>query len=62
MYGTGISRTGDILDCAVEAKIVEKAGSWFSYEGQRIGQGRENVKKYLAENPDVMERIQKQVI
>ncbi len=62
MYGTGISRTGDILDCAVEAKIVEKAGSWFSYEGQRIGQGRENVKKYLAENPDVMERIQKQVM
>ena len=62
MYGTGISRTGDILDCAVEAKVVEKAGSWFSYEGQRIGQGRENVKKFLADNPEMMERIRVQAM
>ncbi|MBP3385204.1 MAG: recombinase RecA [Firmicutes bacterium] len=58
MYGQGISREGDVLDCAVEAKIIEKAGSWYSFDGNRIGQGRENVKTYLAENPDVMERVE----
>lgn len=58
MYGQGISREGDVLDCAVDEKIVEKAGSWYSFEGNRIGQGRENVKTYLAENPDVMGRIE----
>ena len=58
MYGRGISREGDTLDCAVEHKIVDKAGAWYSFEGNRIGQGRENVKKYLAENPDVLNRIE----
>ena len=58
MYGQGISREGDVLDCAVEAKIVEKAGSWYSFDGNRIGQGRENVKTYLAENPDILERVE----
>lgn len=58
MYGQGISRAGDVLDCAVDAKIVEKAGSWYSFDGNRIGQGRENVKKYLIDNPDVMERVE----
>lgn len=58
MYGEGISREGDVLDCAVEGKIIEKAGSWYSFEGDRIGQGRENVKKYLSEHPDVMERVE----
>lgn len=58
MYGHGISREGDILDCAVEAKIVEKAGAWYSYNGNRIGQGRENVKTYLADNPEVMTEIE----
>src|SRR5690554_6897221 len=53
MYGTGISREGDVLDCAVEAKIIDKAGSWYSFNGERIGQGRENVKKYLKENNDI---------
>ena len=62
MYGTGISKTGDILDCAVSIKVVEKAGSWYSYEGQRIGQGRENAKRFLAENPELMERIEGQVM
>ena len=57
MYGEGISRAGDVLDCAVEDKIVEKAGSWYSYNGDRIGQGRENVKKWLEENPEVLEQI-----
>ncbi|MEG1584980.1 MAG: recombinase RecA, partial [Anaerovorax sp.] len=49
MYGKGISREGDVLDCAVEAKLVEKAGAWYSFDGNRIGQGRDNVKNYLKE-------------
>jgi recombination protein RecA len=59
MYGMGISREGDVLDCAVEEKVIEKAGSWFSFEGNRIGQGRENVKTYLKENPETMGKIEK---
>ena len=58
MYGTGISREGDVLDCAVEAKIVEKAGAWYSFNGERIGQGRENVKNYLRENPKILLKIE----
>ena len=58
MYGRGISREGDTLDCAVERKIVDKAGAWYSFEGNRIGQGRENVKRYLSENPEVLNRIE----
>lgn len=57
MYGFGISKEGDVLDCAAEAKIIEKAGSWYSFEGNRIGQGRETVKNYLAQNPEVLERV-----
>src|SRR5665648_1043647 len=57
MYGFGSSREGDVLDCAVEAKLVEKAGSWYSFEGNRIGQGRENVKNYLIENPEILNRM-----
>ena len=53
MYGEGISKTGEILDLGVAAGIVDKAGSWFSYEDQRIGQGRENAKAFLMENPDI---------
>lgn len=58
MYGKGISREGDVLDCAVTAKIMEKAGSWYSFDGNRIGQGRENVKNYLGEHPDTMEKLE----
>jgi len=58
MYGQGISRAGDLLDTAVEAKIIQKAGSWYSFEGERIGQGRENVKAWLEQNKAVMERIE----
>jgi recombination protein RecA len=58
MYGHGISREGDVLDCAVERKIVDKAGSWYSYSGNRIGQGRENVKKYLSENKEIMVELE----
>lgn len=58
MYGEGISKAGDVLDCAVEAKILEKAGSWYSFDGDRIGQGRENVKKYLIDNPEILDKIE----
>ena len=61
VYGQGISKEGNILDMAVNLDIVEKAGSWFSYNGSKIGQGRENVKKYLAENPDVMGEVEKKL-
>ena len=59
MYGTGISLSGDILDMATELDIIDKAGSWYSYKGERIGQGRENVKDYLEANPKVLEEVRK---
>jgi recombination protein RecA len=59
MYGYGISREGDVLDCAVEEKLVEKAGAWYSFNGTRIGQGRENVKQYLIANPETMQEMEK---
>ena len=61
VYGQGISKAGNILDMAVNLDIIEKAGSWFSYNGNKIGQGRENVKKYLIENPAMMEEVEKKV-
>ncbi|GAK47911.1 recombinase A [Secundilactobacillus oryzae JCM 18671] len=61
MYGEGISQTGELVDMAAEKDIVEKSGSWYSYGSERIGQGRENVKKYLAEHPDVMNEIRTKV-
>jgi recombination protein RecA len=57
MYGEGISKSGDLIDVGAEAAIIEKSGSWYSYDGERIGQGRENVKKFLKENPDLYEKI-----
>ncbi|MCI5722126.1 MAG: recombinase RecA [Firmicutes bacterium] len=62
MYGKGISKSGDVLDCAVEAKIIEKAGSWYSYAGDRIGQGRENVKNFLEENPDILAKVESELL
>jgi recombination protein RecA len=58
MYGEGVSKVGEILDLGVKAGVVEKSGAWFSYDSIRIGQGRENSKTYLKENPDVMARIE----
>ncbi|MBF0230094.1 MAG: recombinase RecA [Desulfamplus sp.] len=58
MYGEGISRTGDLLDMAVDLNIVEKSGSWYSYQGERMGQGRQNVKVFFDENPEVFDRIE----
>ena len=61
VYGQGISKEGNILDMAVNLDIIEKAGSWFSYNGERVGQGRENVKKYLKENPEVLAEVEQKV-
>ncbi len=61
MYGEGISKIGEILDLGVKANVVEKSGAWFSYDSIRIGQGRENSKKYLKENPEICNRIEKAV-
>jgi len=61
MYGEGISREGSIVDIGVELEIVQKSGAWFSYEGERLGQGRENAKQYLRDNPQVAEKIEQQV-
>ena len=60
-FGKGISKEGDILDLAVLHDIINKAGAWYSYNGEKIGQGRENTKLYLANNPEVMEEIEQQV-
>jgi len=57
MYGEGISSTGELLDIGTEIGVIEKSGSWYAYEGERIGQGRENVKKFFRENPDLFNRL-----
>lgn len=61
MYGEGISKLGELIDLGVTGNIVDKAGSWFSYDGQRIGQGRENVKRFLKENPEIAEKLENQI-
>ena len=61
MYGEGISREGDLLDLAVVQRAVEKSGAWFSYKGERLGQGRENAKTALRENPEVLRKIERDV-
>jgi recombination protein RecA len=62
LYGQGISREGDLVDLASEANIVEKSGAWFSYGGERIGQGRENAKQFLIDHPDVYNSIEAKVL
>jgi recombination protein RecA len=61
MYGEGISREGDLLDLAVEKRIIEKSGAWFAYAGERLGQGRENVKQFLKDNPTTFKAIEERV-
>ena len=61
MYGEGISREGDLLDLAVDRKIVEKSGTWFAFGGERLGQGRENVKQFLKDNPAIFKAIEERV-
>ncbi|NOY70305.1 MAG: recombinase RecA [Deltaproteobacteria bacterium] len=57
MYGEGISATGDLLDMGVRAEVIEKSGSWYSYDGERLGQGRENIKRYFHEHPDLFDSL-----
>jgi recombination protein RecA len=61
MYGAGVSKVGELIDLGVKAGVVEKSGAWYSYDSQRIGQGRENAKIFLKENPDMANRIEAQV-
>ncbi|MEO8875666.1 MAG: DNA recombination/repair protein RecA, partial [Polyangiaceae bacterium] len=62
LYGHGISRAGDIIDLASDMEIVEKSGAWFSYNGERIGQGRENAKAYLDAHPDLMDKLEAMIL
>ncbi len=61
LYGKGISKIGEIIDFAVALDIVKKSGSWFSYDGERIGQGKDNVRKFLEENPPICEEIEAKI-
>ncbi len=61
MYGTGISRTGEVLDMAIELDIIKKSGSWFSYEGNKLGQGRDNIKEILLSNPEMMKEVEEKI-
>ena len=61
MYGEGISKTGEIIDLGVNANVIEKSGAWFSYKGERIGQGRENTRKFLKDNPKIAAEIEKKI-
>ena len=61
MYGEGISKEGDLLDLAVERKIVDKSGTWFAFNGERLGQGRENVKQFMRDNPEIARQIEQKV-
>jgi recombination protein RecA len=58
MFGEGVSKVGELIDLGVKAGIVEKSGAWFSYDSQRLGQGRENSKQFLRDNPDVANKIE----
>jgi recombination protein RecA len=62
MYGVGISTEGDVLDLAVDNKIVQKSGAWFSYGDQRLGQGRENVRQFLRDNPELVQQLRREVV
>ena len=61
IFGKGISRTGEVLDIAVDLDIIKKSGAWFSYNDAKIGQGRDNAKKFLADNPDVMKEVEEKI-
>ena len=61
IYGTGISREGSLLDFGVEHEVVKKSGAWYTYEGEQLGQGKENSRSYLIENPEVANEIEKKI-
>src|SRR5258707_2514951 len=62
MYGKGISREGSLLDVGVDLELIKKAGAWFTYEGEQLGQGRENAKTFLGENPEIMMDISERIL
>ena len=62
MYGEGISKLGELVDLGVKAEIIDKSGSWFAYNNQKIGQGRENVKTFLRENPEIKKEIENKIL
>ena len=61
MYGTGVSAEGELIDLGSEANILDKSGAWYAYKGEKIGQGKENIKEYLKANPKIRDEIQKKV-
>jgi recombination protein RecA len=61
MYGEGISKVGELIDLGVKAGVVEKSGAWFSHEGQRVGQGRENAKVFMRENPAIADKVEQAI-
>jgi recombination protein RecA len=61
MYGEGVSREGDLIDIAVEHKIIEKSGAWYSYKGERLGQGRDNTRTFLKENREILAQVEAEV-
>jgi recombination protein RecA len=61
MYGEGISKSGELIDLGLKAGVVEKSGAWFSYDSQRLGQGRENAKNFLKANPQIAARIEQEI-
>ncbi len=61
LYGHGISTEGEIIDMGVESNLIEKSGSWYSYDGDRIGQGKENVREFLADNPKIVKALAKKI-
>jgi len=61
LYGEGISRQGEVIDLGVKEKLIDKAGAWYSYQGQKIGQGKDNVRQFLKDNPDIYETLQAQI-
>jgi recombination protein RecA len=62
MYGTGISREGDIVDLGADSGIIDKSGAWYSYGGERIGQGRENAKQFLKDNPELSRAVEAKIL
>ena len=61
MYGEGISRQGEVIDLGVECDIVEKSGAWYSYNGERVGQGKDNAREFLKENPEIAKEIEARI-
>ena len=62
MFGEGISQTGEMIDIGAKANIVEKSGTWYSYDGERLGQGRENSRAFLKDNPEIMNKLKEEIL